>query len=347
MLYLGLDVHSKWTCVKGMDPESGRIVDIKRMSNEEASVRECLEGLPGPLYGALEAGTNSWAMYRVMRPYFARLVVVDPASVWDRKRDREAKTDSRDALRLAEKLYRGHLDDLELYVPDERVQDLRCLVRFKIRASRLVTRLTNEIGSLVRSWGYVGSRSLLSKSGKMSLEDAQVGEHSAKILKLWRELQEKAEEIERELDAAIKEEAEADEQSRLLQTVPGVGAFTALLVRSEVGDISRFRCSDHLLSYAGLVPKVSQSAERLRYGKLVAWGNRWLKYGLCLFAQRASRSVKDSCFHRTYWRVAMKRDRNSAKVAAARQICRQLHFMLRHKVRWEDPVLREEARKAA
>ncbi len=68
MLYLGLDVHSNWTCVSGFDPVSGETVEIRRMDNDEQSIKEALGSLSGPLYGAMETGTNAWAMYRLLAP---------------------------------------------------------------------------------------------------------------------------------------------------------------------------------------------------------------------------------------------------------------------------------------
>jgi transposase len=68
-------------------------------------------------------------MYRELRPLFHELTVADPAKLWNRRTDRGAKTDRRDALRMAEMLYRGEIKGI--YVPDERTQDLRVLVRGK------------------------------------------------------------------------------------------------------------------------------------------------------------------------------------------------------------------------
>jgi len=154
---------------------------------------------------------------------------------------------------MAQKLHRGELKGI--YVPDPHTQELRVLVRGKLRATRWVTKLVNEMGSLVRCWGHVGSKSLLSKQGKQDLEEAQLLGRSARVLQLWREMLEKAQEIEAELEVAIKEEAEKDRICAQLRTMPSVGPFTALAVRAEI-DIRRFPSSAALISYAGLAPRV-------------------------------------------------------------------------------------------
>lgn len=334
MLYIGLDVHSKWMTVVVLNPVTGECKRWDRVPLTLASFSEVFGNLNGRLLGVMESGTNSWAVYRDLLPFFERLIVADPASLWDRRRDRRAKTDHLDAMRLAQMLCRGEIKPL--YIPDERTQDLRILVRGKVRISRWVTRLTNEIGSMLRSWGYVGSRSLLTKSGKRDLDQAELPKHSTRVLELWRELLETAQKIEDELQAAIEEEAKDDRDCQLLQTIPGVGAFTAALIKAEVGDIKRFERSSQLISYVGLSPRVYQSGESCHYGRLGTWGNRWMRYAVGLLAQRVAHSRKDGALKTTYWRVQFKNHRNAAKMAVARKFVRAVHQMLTHGEAWQE-----------
>jgi transposase len=47
--------------------------------------------------------------------------------------------------------------------------------------------------------------------------------------------------------------AEGDEEVKLLMTIPGIGYYSAVLMKSEIGDINRFPFGERLCSYAGLV----------------------------------------------------------------------------------------------
>jgi transposase len=96
----------------------------------------------------------------------------------------------------------------------------------------------------------------------VQLLDRDLLSHSARVLQLWNELLTKAQEIEDELEKAIAKEAAKDDMCRLLETMPGVGPFTALMVRAEIGDIRRFSKPEQLISYAGYAPKVFQSGEK-------------------------------------------------------------------------------------
>jgi len=61
------------------------------------------------------------------------------------------------------------------------------------------------------------------------------------------------------LSRQLRRLARDDEDVRLLMTIPGVGYYLALLVKAEIGDVSRFKSGDHLCSYAGLVPSTYSS----------------------------------------------------------------------------------------
>lgn len=333
MLYLGLDVHSKWMTVKGFDPKSGEWMEIEKLPNDIDSLDQYFSDLEGPLYGAMESGTNSWAVYRMLEPHFEQLIVVDPATVWGKEIRRGAKTDRRDAAKLAMKMYRGELEPL--YVPDPTTQDLRALSRGKIHASRHVTKLVNEIGSLLRSWGIVVDCSLLSDKGQKLIEESKsrLPKLSLKVLERWLEMLKMAQETENELEEMVEAEASRDETCRILMSIPGVGPLTALVIRSEVGDISRFKSVEQFICYCGLCPQVFQSSDNLHYGKLNKACNRYLKYVFILRAQWMSRAKADNPLRGTYWRIAFK-GKNHAKVAVARQLARVVYRMMKSRECW-------------
>lgn len=186
---------------------------------------------------------------------------------------------------MAVKMQRDEL--IPLYGPDEKTQDLRTLARAKINASRHVQTLVNEIGSQLRSWGIIVEFSLLSQKGQNLLEEskAKLPEYSLVVLEMWLEMLKKAQETEDNLDKLIQAEAKNDDDCQRLMSIPGVGCLTALVVRAEIGDISRFSSAEQLVSYCGLAPSVRQSADSIYYGRLSRFCNKFLKYVLILRAQ--------------------------------------------------------------
>jgi transposase len=333
MLYLGLDVHSKWSTVMALNKETGEVLRLRRVPNEQLT--EALRALEGPLQGAMETGTQAWVLYRELRPLFRELFVVDPAQMWDRRGKRSPKTDERDALGLAEALARDQLKGV-VWIPDETTQELRVLGRAKVRASRWVTKLTNEVGSLLRSWGVELPVSLLSAEGRRLLAQVQLPARSQRVLALWEEAWELFGRIEQELQKMVEAEAAADPVCRQLQSVPQIGALTALIVRAEVGDIARFKAPDSLVAYAGLAPQVFQSGDSCRYGPLPPGGNHWLRYVLVLLGNRVARSGTNQRLHQLYWRTCLRRDKYVAKIVVARKMAHLLWYLLTRGETWQE-----------
>lgn len=61
----------------------------------------------------------------------------------------------------------------------------------------------------------------------------------------------------------IQSRAEKEDVTMPLLTIPGIGYYSALLILSEIGDITRFPDSYHLCSYAGLVPATHGSRHNI------------------------------------------------------------------------------------
>jgi transposase len=80
------------------------------------------------------------------------------------------------------------------------------------------------------------------------------------------------------LERTIEEVAGTDQEIQLLMSIPGVGYFTSLLIKSEIGDISRFPSTDLLVSYAVLDPSGRHSGNKEIRGEIKKEGSappRW------------------------------------------------------------------------
>jgi transposase len=65
----------------------------------------------------------------------------------------------------------------------------------------------------------------------------------------------------KDLDVEIEGVAEIDPVVKLLKTIDGVGSFTALAIRSAIGEIERFRSAKAFASYTGLIPGYRHSGD--------------------------------------------------------------------------------------
>ena len=91
------------------------------------------------------------------------------------------------------------------------------------------------------------------------------------------------------IEQELRPIARADPRVALLVTIPGIGDLLGLTIASEIGDISRFASARKLVGYSGLTPRVYQSGEKSRTGKLSKSGSTMLRWAAIEAAQQAWR----------------------------------------------------------
>jgi len=121
------------------------------------------------------------------------------------------------------------------------------------------------------------------------------------------------------LDGELLPLARADRRAALLETIPGVGPLLGLTLAVEIGDGARFPTARKLVGYSGLSPRVKQSGESSRTGKLSRSGSSPLRWAAVEAAQRAWR--ESNPWHGLYVDVKRRTGKaNPAKSAVARKI---------------------------
>jgi hypothetical protein len=122
--------------------------------------------------------------------------------------------------------------------------------------------------------------------------------------------------------------AYADPQARLLMTLPGVGAATALAMRAALGDITRFPSPDQAAAYLGLVPSTSQSGDTSYHGRITKRGNSHARWMLTEAAPSVGRHPGP--LGHFFRKIERKKCRNVAVVATARKLVTIAWHMLKN-----------------
>lgn len=170
------------------------------------------------------------------------------------------------------------------------------------------------------------------KATRSQLLDALRGRadaHTRFMLELhldtYNDLQAKLARLEQKIDEALVPFADAVE---LLQTIPGVATELARIIVAEIGiDMSRFPTPGHLVSWAGLCPRLDESAGKIGSRK-VRKGNKWLKTALTQGVWAALRSKKRNYLQAQFHRIKGRRDGRKATTAVAASILTAVHAML-------------------
>ena len=142
---------------------------------------------------------------------------------------------------------------------------------------------------------------------------------------------------EKRLNLMIEQRAKMIPEVDLLQSIPGVGPVYAALIAVEIGDIGRFRDSNHLASYAGVAPRKEESGTSVHKRRKRKGGNRRLKNALM---QSSQRSVQCDPVARAYYE--RKRAEGKKHLQALRALARHrvtvIFAMLNEGAFYEPPV---------
>ena len=121
----------------------------------------------------------------------------------------------------------------------------------------------------------------------------------------------------------------------LLTTMPGLSETTARVLIAEIGtDMSRFPSVGHLISWAGLCPRLDESAGKRRSTR-TRQTTPWLKPTLINAAWAATRK-KDSYLRAQFLRIKSRRGAKKAILAVASSMLTAVYFMLRDGVEYHD-----------
>jgi len=185
---------------------------------------------------AMEATTSIAPLYRQLVEEGYDVLVSHPKKTRYIAEAR-IKTDRVDSRALAELLRLNLLP--ESYVPPPYIAELREKVRRRAFLVRQQTKL-----QVRRTLTYEGVKppkeyGLFTRKGVDWLKGLGL-EPIDSYLRLMPPLKEEI----RVLSLKLRYIASEDEDVRLLTTIPGVGYYTAVLVKAEVSDIARFRTGD-------------------------------------------------------------------------------------------------------
>lgn len=122
----------------------------------------------------------------------------------------------------------------------------------------------------------------------------------------------------------------------LIQTVPGFkNPLTALRVISEIGvDMTKFPTAGHLCSWAGLVPRNDESANK-KHSTKITKGGRYIKPLLVEVANAVVRSKKNPEHRNKYLQLKKRRDHKKAIIAIARRLLVAIYHILLKQVAYD------------
>lgn len=333
--YAGLDLGKRKSHLRVITSERKVVEDVK-LENDPKVLARIFRRYHGDIEVGCEASSNAFWVADTLAP-LARKVLVGHATKIRWIAEARIKTDKIDAGILAE-LVRVDLFP-SIAIPPRRIRDLRELVRGLVRMRRQGARLRNQLHALLGRQGVAYQRSE-ARGGKMAEVVGQAELPSPArvvaeaILRVQMGLGEEEKRLQAEIRKELKEEPQIQEQVRLLETIPGVGFFSAVLMVVELWDIERFRDEKHLASYIGFVPGTHQTGETLWQGRMTKQGNTLVRWVL---VQDAWMAVKNHWFYgQLYERHKKKKGGSRAIVPVARALLKTIYRVWKEKKGYEE-----------
>ena len=318
---IGLDVHKRYSYV--VVNETGEIVEEKRIENTKESLQKFASKYKGAK-AVIEATSNYRFIYDVLENYME----VKLAHPYKTRAIAEAriKNDRLDAKMLAHLLSKPYSRKLRTTQRSERIKR-----SYKLRKALIEdrNRLKNRVHAILAKNGIIDYPNPFTKKGREHLENLDLPEIDRELLNANLSIIDKINEEIKKIDRIIQEKAKQDNDAILLTTIPGISYYSALLIKSEIGDVNRFPNKFKLVSYAGLCPSIKQSGNKEIKGHITKQGSRMLRWILIQCANIAIRH--DEYLRSFYLRIKRRRGHNIAIVATARKMLVCIYYMLKRR----------------
>ena len=327
-IYVGIDVHKKQWNVFIMSQYTEH-KGFVQPPNAGVLARYLRTNFPGgTYYSVYEAGFCGFAPHDQLTREGLCNIVVNPADVPTKDKERKQKCDRVDSRKLCKKLRDGDLDPI--YVPQRFQLEDRDLVRLRRKLVRDLTRCRNRIKSLLHFYGINYPDSGWSKKFKKWLKEVQLNYPTGTFhLHTLVEQSERIEELKKKVSRKILVEIVNNENYattiKLLCGISGIGLTGALTLITELVEMTRFKHFDHLCNYVGLVPTMYSSGEANYTGRLTPRKNTYLLPVLIQCAWQAIRMDPAMMQSYHHWCGRMKGQR--AIIRVARKLLRRVRHV--------------------
>jgi len=332
----GIDAHTRYVVVVVLNSTGERVLGPLRVKvTEPARLLQVLAAYR-PLEAVVETSSTWPWLEELLRP--AGIVfVLAHARRLRAIAEANYKRDEIDAEVLARMRLAGLIP--MVYVTPGSQREWATLIRHRTALVAHRTAVANRVHAQLHARGLILERGrLLTRAGRQWVRTTaatQFGLEQRALVRSHLRIIVGLAPLIRALDRRIAQVAATIPEARLLQTIPGIGPHRALVVCAEALPIARFPTAAHLVSYAGLAPRSTQSGERgIRHGGLPAGANRWLRGALVRtivsHVQHAPTSPLTTYYTQQKGRVGWP----VARVATARKLTRVLYAMLRTHQPW-------------
>jgi transposase len=311
MSYIGVDLHtnSLTACYRTKQgKERIRTFAIRRIADFVKTLRKQDQV-------AVEATGNTSYFVEQVGKRVKKVVVVDP-NQFEVIRRSVRKTDKHDARTLALYLSKDMLPEARMKT--RKNAQLHSLAGTRDKLVKQRTALINKIHNVLNSYGIKFKKETLGT--EKGLKSALAFDWDT-IVQI--ELEVLAEQIRflhksiKKLDDQMIDQGKKLKGHKNLSSIKGIGDRSATVLLSVIGNVKDFADENKLAAYFGIVPRVSDSNETIRHGRITKRGS---KIGRTTLVQCTLVATRYSPYLRQYYdRIKKHRGSGKAIIATARK----------------------------
>jgi transposase len=329
--HVGVDLHQRFCYLTAVDA-SGRKLKQGRVVNEGEALRSWLRQVPAPRQVVMEASGFWPAFGRAVQPEAERLVMVHPQRMKAIASAR-LKNDKVDSETLAQ-LSRADLLP-EAWMANQRTQQTRLLTRLRITLGQQRAKAKNQLQAVLHQEGFLKPvTDVFGGKGRAWLAEIGLSPAARVVVEVWLKVVDQMDAAIAQQTKALEKMAEEDARARWLRTVPGIGAYSAMVILGEIGEIERFATKRALASYAGLTPSVRESAGKRKRGGIGHHGSGTLRWIMLQVAQVACRHSPSA--RAWYLNLKQRKPAQVALIALARKLLTAVWALLQHGVCFDE-----------
>lgn len=327
--FIGVDLHKNLivVCILAGSDETG--------ATEKYGLNQ-LDGFLATLKAddsvAVEVTTNTAFFVRRLKEVVSDIRVVNPYQ-FKVIRSSMKKTDKHDAHALAYYLSKDILPTVRQ--KDEKYRRVESLARTRSCLVKQRTMLFNQAHNMMCGIGYATRRNETKAISKLRgflelLNDPLERVELEVIIDQIVKLNENILKLEHELEAAGK----GMDKFENITSIKGIGSLSGTILLSVIGDINDFPNEKKLASYLGLVPRVDQSNQTVKYGAITKRGNT---LGRTALVQCSLIAIRFSPYLRSFYdKIKAAKGSGKAIIATARKLLGIVYQTLKHDWVFED-----------
>jgi transposase len=310
---VGIDLAKNTFQIIGLDSHDQEVLK-KRCKRE--GLMKLMRGLPACRVYMEACGTsNYWA--RVLTEMGHAPKLISPQKVTPYVENH--KNDYKDTQAILEAGSRPRTKFVSIKTQEQ--QDIQSLLRVRERLVHNRVSLSNQLRALLLEYGIVipqGFKALREKAVEAASDESSLLSDDIKALAydLYEEFEQLSDRLTR-YDQKINQLSTANENMRLLRTIPGIGPITSAALYAAVGNGSQFKNGREMAAQIGLVPKQHSSGDKQMLLGITQKGDRKLKQLLIHGARAVVKVAPKKTDRRSNWINQLLTKKHSNVVATA------------------------------